>query len=61
MAEILSAQPAVFSCRVCISKDDLMQTLFWMEESKGGDIYDCIQKWEDMREKYETGEISKEE
>ena len=59
---LLCVQPAVFSCRVCISKDDLMQTLFWMEESKGGgDIYDCIQKWEDMRAKYETGEISKEE
>ena len=62
MADVLCVQPAVFSCRVCISKDDLIQTLFWMEESKGGgDIYDCIQKWEDMRAKYETGEISKEE
>ena len=62
MADVLCVQPAVFSCRVCISKDDLMQTLFWMEESKGGgDIYDCIQKWEDMSAKYETGEISKEE
>ena len=41
MADVLCVQPAVFSCRVCISKDDLMQTLFWMEESKGGgDIYD---------------------
>ena len=62
LADVLCVEPAVFSCRVCISKDDLMQTLFWMEESKGGgDIYDCIQKWEDMRAKYETGEISKEE
>ena len=43
MADVLCVQPAVFSSRVCISKNDFMQSLFWMEESKGGgDIYDCI-------------------
>ena len=62
MADVLCVQPAVFSCRVCISKDDLMQTLFWMEESKGGgDIYDCIREWENMKSRYEDGEISEEE
>ena len=62
MADVLCVQPAVFSSRVCISKNDFMQSLFWMEESKGGgDIYDCIREWENMKSRYEDGEISEEE
>lgn len=62
MADIFCVQPAVFSHRVCISKDDLMQSFFWMEESKGGgDIYECIKEWVNMKTKYENGEISKNE
>lgn len=62
MAKILCVSPAVFSHRVCTSKDDLMQSLFWMEEWKGGDeIYDCIKTWAHMKKQYEVGAISKEE
>lgn len=62
MADVLCVQPAVFSSRVCISKNDFMQSLFWMEESNGGgDIYDCIREWENMKSRYEDGEISEEE
>ena len=33
-----------------------------MKESKGGgDIYDCIKEWVNMKTKYENGEISKNE
>ena len=62
IADVLCVQPAVFSSRVCASKNDFIQALFWIEELKGGDeIYDCIKVWEKMKSKYEAGEISKEE
>ncbi len=39
-----------------------MYLIFWMKESKGGgDIYDCIKEWVNMKTKYENGEISKNE
>ena len=45
MADVFCVQPAVL-----------------MEESKGGgDIYDCIREWENMKTRYEAGEISEEE
>ena len=62
LAEVLKVSPAVFSPTICASREDLLQSMYWLFLMKGGgDIYDCIQKWEDMRAKYETGEISKEE
>ena len=62
MAGVLCVQPTVFSFRVSISKNDLMQSLFWIEELKGGgEIYDCIKTWEKMKSQYEDGKISKEE
>ena len=62
LAAVLGASPVVFSPTVCLSRDDMMQSIFWMEELKGGgDIYDCIKEWEAMKTKYDAGEISAEE
>lgn len=62
LANCLCVSPAVFSPTVSSSHADFMQSIFWMEETKGGgDIYDCIREWETMKTKYEAGEISAEE
>ena len=41
LAAVLGVSPVVFSPTICLSRDDMMQSIFWMEELKGGDIYDC--------------------
>lgn len=62
LAEALDVSPLVFSQTVCCSRNDFMQSIFWLEELKGGgDIYDCIKEWEAMKTKYDAGEISAEE
>lgn len=62
LADVLGVSPKVFSATVCLSRDDMMQSIFWMEETKGGgEIYDCIREWESMRTKYESGKISEKE
>lgn len=62
LAECLAVSPAVFSPTVSSSHADFMQSIFWMEKMKGGgDIYDCIREWENMKTKYENGEISAQE
>lgn len=59
MAEILCVSPKVFSPTVGLNTGDLMETIFWLEDTKGGgDIYDCIKTWETMKKKKEAGEIS---
>ena len=41
LAAVLGVSPAVFSPTVCLSRDDLMPSIFLMEELKGGgDIFD---------------------
>lgn len=62
LADLLSVSPTVFSHNICCSRDDFMQSIFWLEEWKGGgDIYGCLKEWETMKIKYEAGEISAEE
>lgn len=62
MAEILCVSPKVFSPTVGLNTGDLMETIFWLEDMKGGgDIYDCFKTWEAMKKKIETGEISEAE
>lgn len=62
LTDLLSVSPTVFSHNICCSRDDFMQSIFWLEEWKGGgDIYDCLKEWETMKIKYEVGEISAEE
>lgn len=62
MAEILCVSPKVFSPTVGLNTGDLMETIFWLEDMKGGgDIYDCFKTWEAMKKKIEAGEISEAE
>ena len=62
LTDLLSVSPTVFSHNICCSRDDFMQSIFWLEERKGGgDIYVCLREWETMKNKYEAGEISAEE
>lgn len=62
LADILCVSPQVFSLTICCSLEDFMQSIFWMEELKGGgDIYDCLKEWEAMKTKYESGEITHDE
>ena len=62
LAEVLKVSPAVFSPTICASREDLLQSMYWLFLMKGGgDIYDCIKEWEAMKTKYDAGEISAEE
>lgn len=62
MAKILGVSPNVLSASIAADRNDFMQSIFWMEDLKGGgDIYDCIKEWETMKNKYESGEISQTE
>lgn len=50
LADLLSVSPTVFSHNICCSRDDFMQSIFWLEEWKGGgDIYGCLREWETMK------------
>lgn len=41
-AEVLKVSPAVFSPTICASREDLLQSMYWLFLMKGGgDIYDC--------------------
>ena len=62
LAEVLKVSPVVFSPTICASREDLLQSMYWLFLMKGGgDIYDCIKEWEAMKTKYDAGEISAEE
>jgi len=62
LAQVLEVSESVFSPTIGISHDDLIQTIFWWDDMKGGgDIHDCIEEWETMRNKRNTGEISEED
>ena len=42
-AEVLKVSPAVFSPTICASREDLLQSMYWLFLMKGGgDIYDCV-------------------
>lgn len=62
MAEILGVSPYALSPSITTNRNDFIQSIFWMEDLKGGgDIYDCIKEWETMKSKYESGELSAKE
>ena len=61
MTEILNVSPEVLSLSVSTAREELMQSLFWLEYTKGSDeIYDCLKEWKFMKDKLNTGEISPE-
>lgn len=50
-AEVLKVSPAVFSPTICASREDLLQSMYWLFLMKGGgDIYDCETELETMEE-----------
>lgn len=62
IAEILGVSPNALSASISTNRRDFMQSIFWMEDLKGGgDIYDCIKEWEIMKSKYESGKLSEKE
>lgn len=62
MTEILKVSPEVLSPAICTNREELMQSLFWLEYTKGSDeIYDCLKEWKSMKDKLKTGEVSPEE
>jgi len=62
MTEILKVSPEVLSSAVSTTREELMQSLFWLEYTKGSDeIYDCLKEWKSMKDKLNTGEISPED
>lgn len=59
MAELLKVSPEVLSPAVSTTREELMQSLFWLEYTKGSDeIYDCLREWKTMKDKLNTGEIA---
>ena len=62
LSEILRVSPAVFSQTICGSYDDLLQSMYWLSLMKGGgDIYECLDRFDVERKKYDKGELSLEE
>ena len=62
LSEILRVSPAVFSQTICGSFDDLLQSMYWLSLMKGGgDIYECLDRFEAERKKCDKGELSLEE
>ena len=62
MTEILKVSPEVLSPAVSTTREELMQSLFWLEYTKGsGEIYDCLKEWKSMKDKLNQGEISPED
>ena len=61
LAEVLKVSPVVFSPTICASREDLLQSMYWLFLMKGGgDIYDCLDRFASIKKEYETGEISSE-
>ena len=62
LAEVLKVSPTVFSPTICASREDLLQSMYWLFLMKGGgDIYECLDRFEAERKKYDKGELSLEE
>lgn len=52
MASVLDVSTAVFSTTICSSREDLLQSLFWLYLAKGGGvIYDCESEFAQRRMK----------
>ncbi len=61
-AEVLKVSPAVFSPTICASREDLLQSMYWLFLMKGGgDIYDCETEYARSRMEQQLGVITVEE
>ena len=61
-AEVLKVSPAVFSPTICASREDLLQSMYWLFLMKGGgDIYDCETEYARSRMEQKLGVITVEE
>ena len=61
-AEVLKVSPAVFSPTICASREDLLQSMYWLFLMKGGgDIYDCEAEYARSRMEQKLGVITVEE
>lgn len=62
LAEVLNVSPAVFSQTICASRDDLLQSMYWLFLMKGGGvIYDCDAEYARNRMEQKLGMITPEE
>jgi len=62
LAEVLNVSPAVFSQTICTSRDDLLQSMYWLFLMKGGGaIYDCETEYARSRMEQKLGMITPEE
>lgn len=62
LTEVLNVSPAVFSQTICTSRDDLLQSMYWLFLMKGGGvIYDCENEYAKSRMEQRMGVISPEE
>ena len=62
LAEVLNVSPAVFSQTICASRDDLLQSMYWLFLTKGGGvIYDCETEYARSRMEQKLGVITPEE
>ncbi|MGN0313579.1 MAG: helix-turn-helix domain-containing protein [Fusicatenibacter sp.] len=62
LAEVLNVSPAVFSQTICASREDLLQSMYWLFLLKGGgEIYDCETEFAKNRMKLKLGAMSPEE
>ena len=62
LAEVLNVSPAVFSQTFCASRDDILQSMYWLFHTKGGGvIYDCETEYARNRMEQKLGMITPEE
>ena len=62
LVEVLNVSPAVFSQTICASRDDLLQSIYWLFLTKGGGvIYDCETEYARSRMEQKLGMITPEE
>ena len=62
LAEVLNVSPVVFSPTICTSRDELLQSMYWLLLMKGGGvIYDCETEYARNIMKQKLGMISPEE
>lgn len=62
LAEVLNVSPAVFSQTICASREDLLQSMYWLFLVEGsGDIYDCENEFAKNRLQLKLGAMSPDE
>ena len=62
LAEVLNVSPVVFSQTICTSRDELLQSMYWLFLTKGGGvIYDCENEYARNRMEQKLGVITPEQ